>query len=130
MVQVRESGAHRNIQSAMDGMTIIDTSGFLADRLLADWLRRLVTDQAVQIEILKEVNVKRGDLSGAGTLEIELLSQWTIEPGESAHPQGSARAKRRADRKRKVPSASLPCWTNTPGNAWPFVLGGRSEPSM
>ena len=30
-------------------------------------------------------------LSGAGTLEIELLSQGTIEPGEPAHPQGSAR---------------------------------------
>jgi hypothetical protein len=30
-------------------------------------------------------------LSGAGTLEIELLSQRAIEPGEPAHPQGSAR---------------------------------------
>src|SRR4029077_10541349 len=33
-------------------------------------------------------------LSGAGTLEIELLSQRAIEPGEPAHPQGSARDSR------------------------------------
>ena len=26
--------------------------------------------------------------------------------------------------------ASLLSWTNTPGNAWRFILGGRSEPSM
>jgi hypothetical protein len=32
-------------------------------------------------------------MQGSGTVEIELLSQGTIEPGESAHPQGSARAK-------------------------------------
>src|SRR4029077_1779634 len=35
-------------------------------------------------------------VQGAGTVEIELLSQRAIEPGEPAHPQGSARAKRAA----------------------------------
>jgi hypothetical protein len=35
-------------------------------------------------------------MQGAGTVAIELLSQGTIEPGESAHPQESARAKRQA----------------------------------
>jgi HTH-like domain len=35
-------------------------------------------------------------LSGAGTLEVELLSERTNEPGEPAHPQGSAGAEREA----------------------------------
>ena len=26
--------------------------------------------------------------------------------------------------------ASSRCWTNTPGNVWPFILRGRFEPSM
>ena len=64
--------------------------------------QRLVADQAVQIHILKEVNAKRGEpvckmtgcedecgrrhwksggsLSGAGTFEIELLSQGSVGP--------------------------------------------------
>ena len=39
-----------------------------------------------------------GGLSSAGTFEIELLSQRAIEPGEPAHPQGSARVKRKHPR--------------------------------
>ena len=81
-------------------------------------LKRLVADQAVQIHILKESTQKSGEpvckttgcedecarrlgesgseLSGAGTLEIELLSQRPIEPGKPAHPQGSAGVERQA----------------------------------
>ena len=78
----------------------------------------LVADQAVEIHILKEVNAKSGEpvckttgredecgrrhwksgsgLSGAGTLEVELLSERAIEPGEPAYPQRSAGVEREA----------------------------------
>ena len=81
-------------------------------------LKRLVADQAVQIHILKEVNARTGEpvcktaggedgcgrrhwksgggLSSTGTVEIELLPQRPIEPGEPAHPQRSTGVKRQA----------------------------------
>jgi hypothetical protein len=138
-------------------------------------------------------------LSGAGTLEIELLSQRPIEPGEPTHSQGSAGAKREAfslrlsahhgaattgrlrgqwervarirreegikvsKKQRRMKRLGISTaerqrakrpgqvwswdfvadqtengssfrislyWTNTRGNAWPFILRGRSGPSM
>jgi hypothetical protein len=87
-----------------------------------------VADQVVQIYILKRSTQKSGERicktagcederarrlekwqrpAGRWTLEIELLSRWTIEPGESAHPQGSAGAKREASSPRLSPHYAL-----------------------